>query len=72
MPNFCVNRNAQPNGDHEVHDLSVNAYCPRLPDSANRLALGEHTTCYGAVQVAKNHYNQVNGCYRCARACHTG
>jgi len=70
MPNFCVNKNAQSNGDHEVHDLS--AGCSYLPASTSRQALGNYATCRGAVQAAKSYYNQVNGCYYCARACHTG
>lgn len=70
MPSFCVNRNAQSNGDHEVHDISAN--CSYLPDSVNRLALGDYATCHGAVQAAKAYYRQVNGCYYCASARNTG
>lgn len=70
MPDFCVNKNAQSNGDHEVHDLS--ASCSYLPASANQLALGNFDSCRGAVQAASNHYSQVNGCYFCANACNTG
>lgn len=71
MPRFCVNRNAQDNGDHEVHELSGN--CPRLPNLENRHALGEHASCRGAVQEAKRlGYSRANGCYWCARDCHSG
>lgn len=70
MPNFCVNRNPQDNGDHEVHDLS--AGCSFLPEPSNRIALGNYATCWGAVQAAQSYYSQVNGCYYCAPACNTG
>ncbi|GAA3525110.1 hypothetical protein GCM10022234_22570 [Aeromicrobium panaciterrae] len=70
MPSFCVNKDVQPNGDHEVHDLSAD--CPTYPSPENRLALGEHSSCHTAVQAAGDYYNQVNGCFHCARPCHTG
>ncbi len=70
MPAYCVNKNAQSNGDHEVHDLS--AGCAYEPAQANRLALGFHGNCLSAVRAASNYHQQVNGCYYCARACHTG
>jgi hypothetical protein len=70
MPNYCVNRNAQEgSNDHEVHDLSTDKGC--LPDPENQIALGNHDSCSGAVQKAKEHYSDVNGCYYCANACHT-
>ncbi|GAA1478842.1 hypothetical protein GCM10009623_32880 [Nocardioides aestuarii] len=69
MPNFCVNKLAQPTGDHEVHDLT--AGCSNLPAPSSRLALGNHASCHGAVRAATGHYRQVDGCYFCAPACHT-
>lgn len=70
MPNYCVNKNAQPgSGDHEVHDLSSTKGC--LPDPENRLALGYHSSCRSAVAVAKNSYRDANGCYYCVPECHT-
>lgn len=70
MPNYCVNKNAQAeSGDHEVHDLASDKGC--LPDSANQLALGSHSTCSGAVAEAKKTYDDVNGCFYCANDCHT-
>jgi hypothetical protein len=71
MPNYCVNRQAQSNGDHEVHDTASTNSC--LPAGANRVDLGVHATCRDAVQEAKlRGYSSANGCYWCARACHTG
>lgn len=70
VPRYCVNTNAQPGtGDHEVHDLDSQKGC--LPDPVNQLDLGTHDSCSGAVAAAKQHYDDVNGCYYCANACHT-
>ena len=67
MKNYYVNKNAQSNGDHEVHAEG----CSYLPNSENRIFLGYFSTCSEAVREARNHYSQVNGCYFCSRACHT-
>lgn len=69
MAYYCVNKNAQANGDHEVHDTSSRLGC--LPDASNRLALGSHASCASAVRQAKQHYSKANGCFYCASACHT-
>ncbi|MFW6130939.1 MAG: hypothetical protein ACOC56_07120 [Atribacterota bacterium] len=68
MDKYYVNKNAQLNGDHEVHKEN----CSYLPDKKNLICLGSFDNCYDAVREARNHYNQVNGCYWCANACHTG
>ena len=67
MPHYCVNQNAQPNGDHEVHT----ATCTVLPAVQNQTYLGEFTSCGPAVVAAKKHYKQSNGCAFCSPACHT-
>lgn len=64
---YYVNKNAQSNGDHEVHT----ATCSFLPESGNRIYLGDYTACSPAVTKAKQHYTQSNGCFYCSRACHT-
>jgi hypothetical protein len=66
MPQYYVNKNAQENGDHEVHEET----CAYLPAPANRVALGWHPSCHGAVAEARKHFRQVDGCYRCCNACH--
>lgn len=68
MASYYVNRNAQNNGDHEVHKSG----CNWMPDAANRQYLGDFTTCREAVRAARSHYSQVNGCYYCSLECHTG
>lgn len=67
MAKYYVNKNAQNNGDHEVHRLG----CSYMPSEANRLYLGDFSNCRDAVREAKNHYRQVNGCYYCSNECHT-
>jgi len=68
MDRFIVNRNAQPTGEHEVHNLD--ASCIRLPDSVNQLQLGNHYSCSGAMVEARRFYSNVDGCYYCCNACH--
>ena len=68
MPRYYVNKNAQSNGDHEVH-RSDN--CPTPADESNRLYLGQFDSCRPAVTEAKKHYSQSNGCANCSPECHT-
>ena len=65
---YYVNKNAQANGDHEVHTSS----CSRLPLEDNRLYVGDHASCGPAVAQAKRTYPKSNGCYYCSRPCNTG
>lgn len=67
MERYYVNKNAQNNGDHEVHKEN----CEWLPDTSNRLYLGQFSNCRDAVKEAKKHYPKSNGCYYCCRECHT-
>jgi hypothetical protein len=67
MASYYVNMTAQQNGDHEVHRSD----CVWLPGANNRIFLGEHSACHGAVTSARIYYPQSNGCYWCSNACHT-
>ncbi len=67
MASHYVNKNAQSNGDHEVHKTG----CSWLPEVRNRIFLGDFASCGPAVSKAKSYYGQVNGCYYCCNACHT-
>ena len=71
MASYCINSQAQSNGDHEVHNLSVGSNC--LPAAHNRISLRERPTCHSAVATARSRYPnaRANGCYYCANACHT-
>lgn len=65
MKYYFVNTIAQANGDHEVHRDD----CLYMP--GNKKYLGQFPTCAGAVQEARKHYAQVNGCKLCSKECHT-
>ena len=67
MAGYYVNKNAQDNGDHEVHKRT----CEWLPLEENRIYLGDFKSCGPAVQEAKTYYEQSNGCADCSSACHT-
>lgn len=67
MASYYVNKNAQDNGDHEVHTSD----CSWLPAVENRQYLGVFSNCRDAVAEARRHYRQCNGCYHCSNACHT-
>ncbi len=68
MSRYYVNKNAQNNGDHEVHTATG---CPTPADEENRLYLGNFDSCHDAVVEAKKHYPQSNGCANCSLPCHT-
>lgn len=67
MKRYYVNKNRQPNGDHEVHHDN----CLYLPKEENRIYLGTFSSCHAAVLEAKTHYSQSNGCKYCSIECHT-
>jgi len=67
MARYYVNKNAQDNGDHEVHKSD----CGWLPNEENRLYLGTFSNCANAVREAKKHYSTSDGCYYCSPKCHT-
>lgn len=66
MEKYYVNKQAQSNGDHEVHK----AHCIFLPGVLHRLYLGEFTSCGTAVLAAKKTYPKADGCYHCSLNCH--
>lgn len=68
MPIYCMNKNSQSNGDHEVHDT---AKCTRLPKPENRRDLGWHADCRSAVKQAKTYDPKADGCAYCCPECHT-
>ncbi|AVF95414.1 hypothetical protein AL552_17505 [Vibrio diabolicus] len=71
MSNYIINKNAQSNGDHEVHNTTTG--CSHMPNTENQIELGSHLTCSGAVQAAKTQWPEarINGCYYCCNPCHT-
>ena len=69
MTTYCVNKNAQPTGEHEVHETTCEK--PNMPEPKNRVDLGWHVDCHSAVKEAKKKYSNVDGCYYCCNPCHT-
>ncbi|TAX37119.1 hypothetical protein ELI06_23645 [Rhizobium leguminosarum] len=67
MASYYRNRNAQLNGDHEVHRSD----CYYLPIAANQHYLGEFNSCFEAVATAKAYDLTADGCAYCSPACHT-
>jgi hypothetical protein len=67
---YCVNKCAEDNGDHEVHDLTPNK-CVRLPHPFNRLILGNHSSAASAITEAKKSYRQIVGCVFCCPEHHS-
>lgn len=67
MAYYYVNKNAQSNGDHEVHKTG----CSFMPAIDNRKYLGEFNSCSSAVNEAKKTYTKSNGCFYCSKECHT-
>jgi hypothetical protein len=70
MAFFYVNRNAQPDGYHEVHNGDVD--CPHPPLAENRVAIGYYSTCSEAIAACKadNPATLIDGCAYCTY-CHT-
>jgi hypothetical protein len=64
---YYVNKHAQSNGDHEVHNSS----CRYLPLTENRKDLGDFSNCQDAVKEAKKTYATADGCATCSPSCHT-
>ena len=63
---FYVNKQAQPNGDHEVHRET----CYRLPSASNRIYLGDYASSESALREARKYYSQADGCYYCCPEIH--
>jgi hypothetical protein len=65
MDQYYVNDNAQNTGEHEVHKEN----CSFFPQ--NRTYLGYFSNCKEAVDKARDHYSNVDGCAFCCPQCHT-
>jgi hypothetical protein len=66
MAQYIVNKNAQSNGDHEVHKHG----CSYMPSPQHCEPLGDHAGCQTAVAAAKLRYSMADGCAYCCAACH--
>lgn len=66
MPWYYVNKNAQSDGYHEVHETD----CTQGANLENQQSVGWHSDCHGAVTKARESYTYVDGCAYCCAACH--
>ena len=66
MKHYYVNKQAQSNGDHEVHTED----CKYIPEVRNREYLGYFTNCQDAIKKAKSIFPTADGCFFCSRECH--
>ena len=69
MARYCVNKNAQPTGEHEVHNLDIG--CIFLPAPRNQQPLGDCEDCSEAITRAQEYYSIVDSCAYCTPECHT-
>ena len=69
MDQYIVNKNNQTTSEHEVHNVSKG--CNFLPERKNRLDLGFHYSCESALEKAREHYSEVDGCYYYTECCHS-
>ena len=70
LEHYYYNLNTDLKGNHEVH----RADCSYLPLPQNREYIGLFNSCRDAILKAKFKTGKENfdGCYWCARECHTG
>lgn len=67
MATYSINKNAQSNGDHEIHKSG----CLFEPYSANRIELGYHPNDYSALEAGKRLFSTADGCERCCPSIHS-
>ena len=67
MAEFYIETNAQPNGDHIVH----NAACSLLPAKDSIRYLGSIASATSAMKRAAESFKHVNGCPQCTTASHS-
>ncbi len=57
----------QGNWEHEVHKET----CSWLKLVKSKTYLGDCSSCWDAINKAKKHYSNVDGCKHCSLTCHT-
>ena len=67
MARYFVSAKTNGNGTHEVHA----AKCGHPATNGYRIHLGDFKDCRDAVEAAKEHYVDSEGCRLCCRACYT-
>ncbi|MFP4145767.1 MAG: hypothetical protein ACLFV3_11560 [Phycisphaeraceae bacterium] len=66
MRPYFVTREPALEGCHLVHTDG----CDHLPDLADCYPLGNHGSCFTALDAARRRFKTVNGCPDCCFACH--
>ena len=70
MPTYIVNKNTDDKNRHEVHEISPTK-CGYLPAEHNRVDVGWHRDCHGALKAAEDlGYKPADGCGHCSEDCH--
>lgn len=71
MAYFYVNKNAQDDGYHEVHNDNANCSHPPLPE--NRVRIGNYNSSAEAIAACKttNPTLHIDGCAYCCPESHT-
>ncbi len=64
---YYVNKQRQITGEHEVHTED----CTFLPAEENRIYIGKFSHCRDALKAAREHFDNVDGCYYCSNECHS-
>lgn len=69
MNSYILNKNPQPTGEHEVHNVNT---CAHLPSIENRVTIGNFSNCTDAITFTKNELPnlEIDWCYWCTN-CHT-
>jgi len=63
-----VSKNAQPTGEHEIHNLDRG--CIFLPSLKNQQMLGNCTDCLEAIKKAQEYFPKVGNCAYCTPEYH--
>lgn len=67
MQHYFINTKAREvTGEHEVHSLM----CRFLPRADHLIPLGEHPSCFSALEKAKEAFQTADGCMFCCLAIH--
>jgi hypothetical protein len=66
MKKYYVNKIADSNGIHQIHDED----CINLPPIFNRRYLGRFDLSFEAFEEAKKIYKHINGCMHCTDEWH--
>ena len=72
MSYYIYNKNKQPTGEHEVHNVDFG--CSHLPDLENRHHIGNFNNCHEALRHVRQQKPNLkfDGCKYCCEDCHRG